>query len=173
MFTRLLKDQASKLIKRINKQMTQNHIKIRNSLFKSSGSLTDVLARCALIEKEQYYEGQFETKSELKKAIIQAYVGILKYTAQVHALQKAGAGLKMLECVSEATEHPIIQLQSYIENDERKLHHWIDRDQHLKQSKQAENILAGIEKIFISIRDLHQKLDLHNLQNAEGASFDS
>ena len=87
MFTRLLKDQASKLIKRINKQMTQNHIKIRNSLFKSSVSLTDVLARCALIEKEQYYEGQFETKSELKKAIIQAYVGILKYTAQVHALQ--------------------------------------------------------------------------------------
>ncbi|OJJ81248.1 NACHT and WD repeat domain-containing protein [Aspergillus glaucus CBS 516.65] len=153
--------------------MTQNHIKIRNALFKSSEFLTDVLARCAFIEKEHYHKNQFETKNELEKAIIQVYVGILQYTAQVHAMQKAGAGLKTLESVSEVTDHPIIQIQSYIENDERKLHHWVDRDQHLKQSKQAENILAGIDKIFFSIQNLHQKLDLHNLQNSEGASFDS
>lgn len=167
------KDRASKLIKQINKQMTQNHIKIRNALFKSSEFLTDVLARCAFIEKEHYHKGQFETKNELEKAIIQVYVGILQYIAQVHAMQKAGAGSKTLESVSEVTDHPIIQIQSYIENDERKLNHWVDRDQHLKQSKQAENILAGIDKIFFSIQNLHQKLDLHNLQNAEGASFDS
>lgn len=71
------------------------------------------------------------------------------------------------------TEHPIIQIRSSIEAGEKVLEHWVKNEEYLKQREQAEEILNDIDKMLISLRDLHRKFDLNNLRNAEGASFDS
>ena len=57
--------------------MTQNHPGIRNTFFKSSKFLADILARCAFIDKQHYYNSQLEPKNDLEKAIVQIYIGIL------------------------------------------------------------------------------------------------
>lgn len=69
--------------------------------------------------------------------------------------------------------HPIIQIESPIKNDEQTLHHWVQGSEHLQHQKSAEDMLEQINEIFISIQHFHRKLDRFNLQNAEGASFDS
>ncbi|EYE90296.1 uncharacterized protein EURHEDRAFT_407039 [Aspergillus ruber CBS 135680] len=139
--------------------MTKNHMDIRDALFKSSEFLADVLARCAFIEKTHYCNNQSETKDKIEKALVKVYTTNL--------------GKRMLESVPAVSNHPIIQIESSIKNDEQALHHWVQRNEHLQHQKSAEDMLDQIDEVITSIQHLHQKLDHSNLRNAEGASFDS
>lgn len=153
--------------------MTKNYADLRNALFQSSKFLADVLVRCAFIEKEFCHNNESETKNEVEKAIVQVYFGILHYTAEVRSLQRTSKGKKMLESVTAVANHPILQIESSIKNDEQKLHHWVQMDQHLHHKKEAEGILARIDEVIILIKGIHQKFDHSKLLDAEGASFDS
>lgn len=73
-----------------------------------------------------------ETKDKIEKALVQVYTSMLYYSARVRKQQKANSGKKMLESVSAVSDHPIIQLESSIKNDEQTLHLWIQRDEHLQ-----------------------------------------
>lgn len=153
--------------------MTKNHTDTQNALFRSSEFLADVLARCAFIEKNNYHNNQSETKGEIEKALVQVYNSILYYSARVQKQQKANFGKRMLESVSAVSNHPIIQIESSIKNDEQALHRWVQRDEHLQHQKCAEDMLDRIDEVTMLVRQLDQKFNRSNLRNAEGASFDS
>ena len=154
--------------------MTKNHTDIRNALFRSSGFLADVLARCAFVEKTYYRNNQqSETRDNIEKALIQVYTSILHYSARVQKQHKANLGKKMVESVSVVSNHPIVQIESSIKDDEQALHHWVQTNEHLENQKIANDMLDQIDKVITLVQQLDQEFDRSNLRNAEGASFDS
>ena len=116
-------------------------MEIRDALFRSSEFLADVLARCAFIEKNNYCNNQCGAKDEIAKALVWVYTSILSYSARVQKQQKASFPKKMLESVTTVSDHPIVQIESSIKNDEQALHHWVERDEHLQHQKRAEDML--------------------------------
>ena len=79
----------------------------------------------------------------------------------------------MIESVPAASNHPIIQIESSIKNDEQALHHWVQQNEHLQHRKSAEVMLDRIDEAIMLVQQVDQKLDRSNLRIAEGASFDS
>ena len=153
--------------------MTQNHNNIQKAIFKSSAFLTDILAHCAIVEKEHYRKVYPEDETLMECALKQVYKGIIQYAAQVRQAEQASGGKKLLESLSPVTNHPLKQIECAITRDEEKLHKWVMSSVYLQHKKKADDMLARIDESISLIGALHHKMDLHNLQNAEGASFDS
>ncbi|KAI3054171.1 hypothetical protein CBS147352_3829 [Aspergillus niger] len=153
--------------------ITYNHHQIRKAQFQSAEFLTDVLTRCAFIEKEHYHDSRYETQDKVEVAIIQVYKGILRYTAQVQRMQRANVGEKLLESILPLSSHPLKEIEADIRSDEARLRQWVRHDEHLQSQAKAEELLGRIDEFIISLNNLHRKFDLYNLPDAEGASFDS
>ncbi|RAK99592.1 uncharacterized protein BO80DRAFT_465924 [Aspergillus ibericus CBS 121593] len=153
--------------------IAHNYHNIRKAQFESSAFLTDVLTRCAFVEKEHYHENQYETQDQVETAIVQVYKGILRYTAQVYRMQESNIGERILESIFPVTNHPLKQIESAIKSDEEMLRQWVRHDEHLQQQGKAEELLGRIDDLINLVKDLHRRFDLYNLPDAEGASFDS
>ncbi|RDK41662.1 WD40 repeat-like protein [Aspergillus phoenicis ATCC 13157] len=153
--------------------ITYNHHQIRKAQFQSAEFLTDVLTRCAFIEKEHYHDSRYETQDKVEVAIIQVYKGILRYTAQVYRMQRASVGERLLESILPVTSHPLKEIEATIRSDETRLRQWVRHDEHLQSQAKAEELLGRIDEFIDLLKDLHRKFDLYNLPDAEGATFDS
>ncbi|GLA66724.1 hypothetical protein AtubIFM54640_009308 [Aspergillus tubingensis] len=153
--------------------VTYNHHQIRKAQFQSAEFLTDVLTRCAFIEKEHYHDSSYETQDKVEIAIVQVYRGILRYTAQVHRMQKANVGERLLESLFPVTSHPLKEIETQIRSDEVRLRQWVRHDEHLQSQAKAEELLGRIDEFIVLLKNLHRKFDLYNLPDAEGASYDS
>ena len=154
--------------------MTQNHNDRRAALFESSEFLANVLARCAVVEKNFYHDGNnVETKAGVESSIIQVYRAILRYTAEVQAVQDPSMGKQIQDCVTAITNHPLTTLKSSIKDHETYLQQWVQMDQHLHRRREADNILAQIDKGLRSMASIQEEHCLAKLPVAEGSSFDS
>lgn len=154
--------------------MTQNHNDRRAALFESSEFLANVLARCGVVEKNFYHDGNnVETKAGVEGAIVQVYRAILRYTAEVQAVQDPSMGKQIQDCVTAITDHPLTILKSSIKDHEVYLQQWVQMDQHLHRRREAENILAQIDKGLRSMASIQEEHCLAKLPVAEGSSFDS
>ncbi|KAI2841165.1 hypothetical protein CBS11350_6599 [Aspergillus niger] len=153
--------------------ITYNHHQIRKAQFQSAEFLTDVLTRCAFIEKEHYHDSRYETQDKVEVAIVQVYKGILSYTAQVYRMQRANVGERLLESLLPVTNHPLKEIEAAIRGDEARLRQWVRHDEHLQSRAKAEELLGRIDEFIVLLKNLHRKFDLYNLPDAEGASFDS
>ncbi|KAI3006741.1 hypothetical protein CBS147346_3641 [Aspergillus niger] len=153
--------------------ITYNHHQIRKAQFQSAEFLTDILTRCAFIEKEHYHDSRYETQDKVEVAIVQVYKGILSYTAQVYRMQRANVGERLLESLLPVTNHPLKEIETQIRSDEARLRQWVRHDEHLKSQAKAEELLGRIDEFIMLLKNLHRKFDLYNLPAAEGASYDS
>ena len=154
--------------------MAQNHNDRRAALFESSEFLASVLARCGMVEKNFYHDGNnVETKAGVESAIVQVYRAILRYTAEVQTVQDPGMGKQIQDCVTAITDHPLTILKSSIKDHEVYLQQWVQMDQHLHRRREAENILAQIDKGLRSMASIQEEHCLSKLPVAEGSSFDS
>lgn len=152
--------------------MTKNRFDLRDALFSSSEYLAEILARCAFIE-DNFYHINSEKGAEIGHVIVRVYKAILQYTTEVLSAQKFSMGTWILDSVAAITNERLMELQSSINEEEKYLHQWVQFDQHLQHQKKAESILAGIDKMSVSIQDLIQKFNILNLHMAEGALYDS
>jgi len=149
--------------------MTKNRFDLRDALFDSSEYLANVLARCAYIEKN-FYSVNPQGQAETGHAIVRVYKVVLQYAAQVLAGHKPSVGRRILDSVTAITKQRLIELQSSAKEEEQHLQQWIQLDEHLQHGKNAENILAQIDQVSISLEGLVQKF---NLPTAEGAFYNS
>jgi hypothetical protein len=149
--------------------MTKNRFDLLDALFDSSEYLADVLTRCAYVENN-FYRSESGGRAEIGHAIVRVYIAILQYTAEVFTAQKRGLRRWILDSVTAITTTHLLELRSSVKEEEQYLHQWIQYDQYLQHGKEAECILAGIDKASVYVQGLIKKL---NLPIAEGAFFDS
>lgn len=126
--------------------MTKNYTDRRDAVFDSPEYLADVLARCAYIEKN-FYRNNNKEKAMVRDAILKIYRSILQYAAEILTVQNSGTGRGILNSITAVANQRLTQLQSSIEEEERKLHQWVQLDQHLQHGKEAENILTQLDDI--------------------------
>ncbi|KAL4738277.1 WD40 repeat-like protein [Aspergillus similis] len=152
--------------------MTQNQLDLRDALFKSSEFLADVLSRCAYIENN-FYRDNTTAKSEIECAIIEIYKEILRYAAELFALQNASVGRKILDSVTPITNQRLTELRSSVENGWQKLCQWVQVDalnNLMQNGKQAE---LRLDRVDAEVSKVLQILQNFSLPVAEGASYDS
>ncbi|KAL3428820.1 hypothetical protein BDV09DRAFT_203834 [Aspergillus tetrazonus] len=152
--------------------MTQNQLDLQDALFKSSEFLADVLSRCAYIENN-FYRDNTTAKSEIERAIIEIYKEILRYAAELLALQNASVRQRIVNSITPITNQRLTELRSSVENRWQKLCQWVQIDalSNLSQSnKQAE---LRLNRVDAEVIKLLQILQNYSLPVAEGASYDS
>ncbi|KAJ5850105.1 hypothetical protein N7455_009961 [Penicillium solitum] len=149
--------------------MTKNYTDRRDAVFDSPAYLADVLARCAYIEKS-FYRNNNREKAMVRDAIVKIYRSILQYAAEILTVQSSGTGRGILNSITAVANQRLTQLQSSTEEEERKLHQWVQLDQHLQHGKEAENILTQLDDISKNLRALVQKF---SLPIAKGAFYNA
>jgi hypothetical protein len=128
-------------------QMIQNRKDLRDALLQSSGFLADTLARYAYIEKKFYAENNLETKSQMENAIVQVYTAIFHHAVEVWTVHEANIGKQILKSVTALTDQPLSKLKSSVDNEEERLHKWVEIHQYLQHEEEAEKILTGIDEL--------------------------
>lgn len=148
--------------------MTKNRLGLRDALIDSSEYLTNVLARCAYIEKN-FYSANSQEKAEVGHAIVSTR---WFYNMQQRCwLVKSPAWERwILDTATAITKQRLTELQSSVKEKEQYLHHWVELDQHLKHGENAKTVLAQIDGMSASLQASSQKF---NLPIAEGAFYDS
>ncbi|KUL83146.1 hypothetical protein ZTR_10986 [Talaromyces verruculosus] len=153
--------------------MTKNHYDSRNALFRSSEYLANILARGAFVEKNFYRNSDSERRDELGNAIIQVYKAILLYTVEVWSAQNPSKGRKVMDWVTAMTDQSLANLRSSINQEEQYLQKWVDMNQHLQRREEAESMLARIDEVLSSLRNLMDDSVLSKLHSLDEACFDA
>jgi hypothetical protein len=152
--------------------MTQNRLDLRDALFESSEFLAGVLSGCAYIENK-FYRDNATAKSEIERATVEIYKAILRYAAEVLAVQNSGVGRKILDSVTPISGQRLTELRTSIENEWQKLCQWVQLDaldNLLQNDKQAG---LRLERIDDEVSKVLRVLQNFSLPVAEGASYDS
>jgi hypothetical protein len=152
--------------------MTQNRLDLRDALFESSEFLAGVLSGCAYIETK-FYRDNATAKSEIERATVAIYKAILRYAAEVLAVQNAGVGMRILDSVTPISDQRLTELRTSIENEWQKLCQWVQLDaldNLLQNDKQAG---LRLDRIDDEVSKILRILQNFSLPVAEGASYDS
>ncbi|KAL4912441.1 hypothetical protein BDW62DRAFT_206493 [Aspergillus aurantiobrunneus] len=152
--------------------MTQNRLDLRDALFESSEFLAGVLSRCAYIENN-FYQNNTAGKSEIERAIIEIYKAILRYAAELLAVQNASVGRRILDSVTLISDQRLMELRTSIENEWQKLCQWVQLDaldNLLQNDKQAGLCLARIDE---EVSKVVRAIQNFSLPVAEGAYYNS
>ncbi|KAE8135482.1 WD40-repeat-containing domain protein [Aspergillus pseudotamarii] len=155
--------------------MIQNHQDLQASIFQASELLTDVLSRCAFIERQCLKSNSTnqETKDMLRNAIVRVYFAVLRYSSSVVSIQCSGAGRRFRLSAIALTDQPLTALKTAIGEEEKHLERWVQFDQQLLWKQRAEQTLAQIDNVLSGIQDISREMELCKLTIAEGAAFDS
>lgn len=153
--------------------MAKNHADLLRDLFNTSEYLADLLARCALIEKEFYSDSSLVRNPEKERSIIRVYVAILQYSAEVRRAQRFNKARDVVESITAVTIQQLAQLKTSIKEEESGLHHWLSLDKYLQQKTEADAILTHLDGLMIDIQKTRDAVNLLNLPFARGAFFDS
>ncbi|KAL4815688.1 hypothetical protein BDW67DRAFT_176016 [Aspergillus spinulosporus] len=154
--------------------MAKNHADLQDALFETSGYLADLLTRCAFIE-EQFYcgPGPVLLNAEKERSIVQVYVAILQYSAEVRRVQQFGTANDIVASITGVASKQLADLKTLIKKEESHLHHWLLLDQHLHRKVEAEAILTHIDELKVDIEKVRDAVNILNLPFADGAIFDS
>ncbi|GCB21817.1 vegetative incompatibility protein HET-E-1 [Aspergillus awamori] len=153
--------------------MTKNHQGSRNALFESSEYLADVLTQSAFMEKRFYRDGHPNIRDNVSSTLLRLYMAILQYAAQIRKAQDPSMGRKMLDCLTDITDHPLTELKSSVEQARKELGTWVQLGGYLHCEQEARNLLDAIDELAKSMDSLAKEFSLEKLRVAEGALYDT
>ncbi|GLA12591.1 hypothetical protein AnigIFM62618_008538 [Aspergillus niger] len=153
--------------------ITQNYREQQDVWLQSSGFLSDTISRASLIEARFYQDAGSETKEAMKDALVQTYLNILRYSAEVMRIYGSGTSKKILKTISEMGNVSLKSIQTSIEDKWAKLKEWVDIERDLNYNIKADTILARVDEVLAELQGIRTEMDLLNLPVAANASFDS
>ncbi|OJJ29741.1 hypothetical protein ASPWEDRAFT_32979 [Aspergillus wentii DTO 134E9] len=149
--------------------MTQNYRDQQDAWFQSSAFLSDVLSRNTLIEIHYYRNDNPATKDGIKNALVQLYLSILRYSAEVMKIHQSNTGKLLLKSIFALKDLPLSGIETAIQNVEKRLGQWTGIHQYLK----TEEMQAQVEEVLTVTQSIEEKFELLKLPKAEKASFNS
>ncbi|RHZ45338.1 uncharacterized protein CDV56_101429 [Aspergillus thermomutatus] len=120
-----------------------------------------------------FYRNGAISKSEIERAIIEIYKAVLRYAAELLAVQNASVGRRILDSVTPITGQRLTELRSSVENEWQKLCQWVQLDAFdnlLQNGRQAELRLARIDD---EVSKVLRVLQNFSLPVAKGAYYNS
>ena len=134
-------------------QMTQNNIDRLQSVFDTSEVLTDTLARYAFIEAH-YRDREFDDSIQLERTVIDVYVAILEYCAEiVHQSQLKVPG-RALQSLSALSEQPLSELKKKLDAKEASAKTWTNLIEHHYRKEEFNDISRAVDAILANVEGL-------------------
>ncbi|PWY83871.1 WD40 repeat-like protein [Aspergillus sclerotioniger CBS 115572] len=142
-------------------KITQNYRDRQNGWFQSAAFLSETLARMTLTEARYFKDAHSETKEVMINALIETYVEILHYSAEI------------LDTITNMTSIPLETIESSVRSKYAILKEWIDIEKDLNHDDKIDSILAGINDVLAAVQNMQTSSYLRDLPTAANASYDS
>lgn len=155
--------------------MTQNYRSQKVAWLESCAFLAHVLTRYSLVEGE--YHKDPNTDQYIETALVQVYVAVLTFAAQVQSLYDRSRAVLIWKSISGDS---LSDLQNSIDEAESHLGRWleiVDRHEQRDRGKQllekANRMLTNIDQMMDSLNELDGKMVLTELKIAEEAHYNA
>ncbi|KAJ5501965.1 hypothetical protein N7463_004839 [Penicillium fimorum] len=155
--------------------MTQNYRSQKVAWLESCAFLADILTRYGFVEAE--YQKDSSTDQHVETALVQVYVAVLTFAAQVQSLYDRSRAVLTWKSISGDT---LSDLQKSIDEAESHLGQWLElvdrreqRDRGAQLLKKADRMLTNIDQVMDSLNELNGKMVLAELKIAEEARYNA
>lgn len=152
--------------------MTRNYFDQQDQWFESAAFLADTIRRSTRFEI-LYLDKNPYTKDAIEKALIQVYVAILDYSAEVIRINRSCMGKKILKSVMALNQLPLVEIKTTIQNEELHLESAARMQEYFLLDARADEMLAQGEKVLEKVQNVDNQLVLASLPIAEKAAFNS
>ncbi|KAJ5404019.1 hypothetical protein N7509_003890 [Penicillium cosmopolitanum] len=165
----------AQLTNRYGFQMTQNYRSQKVAWLESCAFLAEILTRYGFVEGE--YQKDPSTDQHIETALVQVYVAVLTFAAQVQSLYDRSRVVFAWKSISGDS---LSDLQKSIDDAESHLGQWLEivdrreqRDRRTQLLEKADRILTNIDKVMESLNELNSKMVLVELKIAEEAHYNA
>ncbi|KAL4747489.1 hypothetical protein BDW72DRAFT_196701 [Aspergillus terricola var. indicus] len=148
--------------------MTQNYRNQKAAWLESCAFLTDILTRYSFVEDE--YRKDPTTDEHVEAALVQVYVTVLMFAAQVQSLYDRGRVIWMWKSIPGDS---LSTLQRSIDEAELHLQKWLQIVDRREQRARGNRLLEVADHVLGSVNELHDKIDLAELKVAEEARYNA
>lgn len=156
-------------------QMTQNYRSQKVAWLESCVFLADILTRYGFVEGE--YQKDPTTDQHVEMALVQVYVAVLTFAAQIQSLYDRNRAVLIWKSISGDT---LSDLQNSIDKAESYLGKWLEivdrreqRDRGTQLLEKADRMLSKIDNMMDSLHELDGKMVLAELKIAEEAHYNA
>ncbi|OJJ42631.1 hypothetical protein ASPZODRAFT_76501 [Penicilliopsis zonata CBS 506.65] len=146
--------------------LVKNNIKRRDSIMEASEFLAETLAYQAIVDRN-YRSEATQSKEGLEDALIDVYVAILRYTAEVHKASKETRGARIGNSIMALVETPLQDLKAVVKHKIETVDRWktLSQDEGLLQK--ADETLNAIDGMVAKMQEINSRTrneeDLHIL----------
>ncbi|PYI25618.1 hypothetical protein BP00DRAFT_461676 [Aspergillus indologenus CBS 114.80] len=147
--------------------LVRNDIDRRDAIMDASEFLAQSLAYHSVIE-HNYRKGTIPSSTNLDDALVEVYVALLRYIAEVQRARHESAVARVGKSISALVDEPLDRLRAVVEQKSAVVDQWkmIVRDE--DQSRRAEDILVRIDEMA---RQVHS-IDLRTNEQEELSILD-
>ncbi|KAI9934827.1 hypothetical protein MW887_000444 [Aspergillus wentii] len=145
--------------------ITQNYRKQQESWLEASAFLSDTVSRLTLIEVS-YRRKNPATKDGVENALIQTYVEILRYSAEVMAIHESNRGMRILQVIAAMNDLPLHNIKGSIESQQSRLEGWLSIQQYLEWNENARG-----DEILRIAHGIDENVKLLNMPWVSSAVF--
>lgn len=155
--------------------MTQNYRSQKVAWLESCAFLTDILTRYSFVEDE--YRKDPGTDEHVEAALVQVYVAVLDFAAQVQSLCDRNRAIWVWKSIPGDS---LSELQKSVDEAESRLKRWLQivdrREQREKGDRlleRADKILTKIDHVLGSVNEIHDDTVFERLKVAEEARYNA
>lgn len=152
--------------------MTRNYFDQQDQWFESAAFLADTIHRSARFEIF-YLNKNPKAEDSIEKALIQVYVAILNYSAEVIKINRSRMGKKILKSVLALNQLPLTEIKTTIQNEELHLESAARMQEYFLLDSKADAMLSQGEQVLEKVQNVDNQLVLASLPIAERATFNS
>ncbi|QMW44579.1 hypothetical protein G4B11_007999 [Aspergillus flavus] len=136
--------------------MAKNSVDQKETAFKSSEFLSDILARYVILD-DHCRKKKLPSSDGLDDAIVQVYKAIFEYTAEVK--KRLNASDRMGNSIFPVSDTELNHLQSAVQDQDKKVSDWSQINNYIYQSTKADEILASIGNVYQNTETIKVKVN--------------
>ncbi|GLB11572.1 hypothetical protein AtubIFM57258_008442 [Aspergillus tubingensis] len=107
--------------------------------------LAGILSYYAIVDNH-YRERKVESDRELEDALVEVYIAVLQYAAEVKKAEQESNAARILKSVTALVQQPFKELKGTVEKKEQAVQKWANVTEALDHRRQAESMLDGIDE---------------------------
>ncbi|KAB8212095.1 hypothetical protein BDV34DRAFT_219309 [Aspergillus parasiticus] len=137
--------------------MVQNDIQRRDAVFAASEYLADTLAYYTLIDMHRR-DQNVDSDQNLDNALLGVYSALLDYSAEVNKVREQKAIVRVGKSIYAIADQPLEQLKGNVKEKGQSADKWAYLSDSLRNRKNAEDILAKIDKAILVNKNIETKV---------------
>ncbi|OJI81520.1 hypothetical protein ASPTUDRAFT_58772 [Aspergillus tubingensis CBS 134.48] len=129
----------------IGLSIIKNDIERRDEILHAAEYLAGILSYYAIVDNH-YRERKVESDRELEDALVEVYIAVLQYAAEVKKAEQESNAARMLKSITALVQQPFKELKRTVEKKEQAVQKWANLTEALDHRRQAESMLDGIDE---------------------------